>query len=114
MLAIDYGRPFKAVVLDLAQSSPKGGPETVRQFAVIFALQDAKSDVDRTVRALATTLKVGKPAITRAVDTLVRENVVRRRRDPKDGRNVFVDLLAEVEDSTARSAATSEPTHATM
>ena len=34
---------------------------------------------------------VGKPAITRALDTLSRLGFVQRRRDPKDGRNVFVE-----------------------
>ncbi len=40
---------------------------------------------------LAATLNVGKPAITRALDTLSRLGFVQRRRDPKDGRNVFVE-----------------------
>ncbi len=44
-----------------------------------------------TVRGLAATLNVGKPAITRALDTLSRLGFVQRRRDPKDGRNVFVE-----------------------
>ena len=44
-----------------------------------------------TVRGLASTLNVGKPAITRALDTLSRLGFVQRRRDPKDGRNVFVE-----------------------
>ncbi|MEZ6024536.1 MAG: MarR family transcriptional regulator, partial [Hyphomonadaceae bacterium] len=44
-----------------------------------------------TVRGLASALNVGKPAITRALDTLTRLGFVQRRRDPKDGRNVFVE-----------------------
>ena len=43
------------------------------------------------MRGLAATLNVGKPAITRALDTLSRLGFVQRRRDPKDGRNVFVE-----------------------
>lgn len=62
---------------------------TARQLAVlmIVALQSGP----HTVRALAATLKVGKPAITRALDTLSALGFVQRRRDPKDGRNVLVD-----------------------
>jgi DNA-binding MarR family transcriptional regulator len=62
---------------------------TARQLAVlmIVALQPAP----HTVRALAAALKVGKPAITRALDTLSALGFVLRRRDPKDGRNVLIE-----------------------
>lgn len=105
MLAIDYDRPFKAVVMDLARNSP-GGAETIRQFALIFALQEATKDSERTTRALAAKLKVGKPAITRAVDTLVQDRVIKRRKDPKDGRNVFFDLIDVPSVSVAGRVAT--------
>ena len=42
-------------------------------------------------RARAVAAGLGKPAITRALDTLSRLGFVQRRRDPKDGRNVFVE-----------------------
>jgi DNA-binding MarR family transcriptional regulator len=61
---------------------------TARQLAVMTVrLQPAP----HTVRGLASALNVGKPAITRALDTLSRLGFVQRRRDPKDGRNVFVE-----------------------
>ena len=43
-----------------------------------------------TVRALAAKLGVTKPVITRALDTMGRQGLVRRKRDPKDRRNVLV------------------------
>lgn len=62
---------------------------TARQMAVlmIVALQGGP----HTVRGLAAHLRVGKPAITRALDTLSALGFVQRQRDPKDGRNVLVD-----------------------
>jgi DNA-binding MarR family transcriptional regulator len=58
---------------------------TARQMAVLMTVRL------QPVRGLAATLNVGKPAITRALDTLSRLGFVQRRRDPKDGRNVFVE-----------------------
>jgi DNA-binding MarR family transcriptional regulator len=43
-----------------------------------------------TVRALAAKLKVTKPVITRALDTMGRHGLVHRKRDPQDRRNVLV------------------------
>lgn len=43
-----------------------------------------------TVRGLADKLKVSKPAITRALDTLGRRQLLKRRRDDADRRNVLV------------------------
>lgn len=43
-----------------------------------------------TVRGLASTLNVTKPAITRALDTLGRIGLLKRRRDETDRRNVLV------------------------
>ena len=62
---------------------------TARQMAVLMTVR--LQPAPHTVRGLASTLNVGKPAITRALDTLSRLNFVQRRRDPKDGRNVFVE-----------------------
>ena len=66
---------------------------TSRQMAVlmIVALQPGP----HTVRGLAANLRVGKPAITRALDTLSALGFVQRRRDPKDGRNVLVDATVK-------------------
>jgi DNA-binding MarR family transcriptional regulator len=62
---------------------------TARQLAVLMTVR--LQPAPHTVRGLAATLNVGKPAITRALDTLTRLGYVQRRRDPKDGRNVFVE-----------------------
>jgi DNA-binding MarR family transcriptional regulator len=62
---------------------------TARQMAVLMTVR--LGSPPHTVRGLAAALNVGKPAITRALDTLSRLGFVQRRRDPKDGRNVFVE-----------------------
>ena len=62
---------------------------TARQLAVLMTVR--LQPAHNTVRGLAGALNVGKPAITRALDTLSRLGFVQRRRDPKDGRNVFVE-----------------------
>ena len=62
---------------------------TARQMAVLMTVR--LQPAPHTVRGLAAALNVGKPAITRALDTLTRLGFVQRRRDPKDGRNVFVE-----------------------
>jgi DNA-binding MarR family transcriptional regulator len=43
-----------------------------------------------TVRGLAAKLNVTKPVITRALDTMGRMELLQRRRDPTDKRNVLV------------------------
>ena len=62
---------------------------TARQMAVLMTVR--LQPAPHTVRGLASALNVGKPAITRALDTLSRLGFVQRRRDPKDGRNVSVE-----------------------
>ena len=44
----------------------------------------------QTVRGLAATLNVSKPAITRALDRLSESDLVRRKTDPMDRRSVLV------------------------
>lgn len=61
---------------------------TARQLAVLMTVY--LSPPPHTVRGLAQQLNVGKPAITRALDTLARYGLIRRRRDESDGRNVLV------------------------
>ena len=43
-----------------------------------------------TVRGLAARLGVTKPVVTRALDTMGRQGLVTRKRDPVDRRNVLV------------------------
>jgi DNA-binding MarR family transcriptional regulator len=61
---------------------------TARQLAVLMTVY--LSPPPHTVRGLAATLDVTKPAITRALDTLERYQLVRRKKDEEDLRNVLV------------------------
>ena len=62
---------------------------TARQLAVLMTVR--LQPAPHTVRGLAAALTVGKTAVPRALDTQSRLGFVQRRRDPKDGRNVFVE-----------------------
>ena len=42
-----------------------------------------------TIRSLAETLTISKPAICRAIDTLSALDLIRRKKDEQDRRNVF-------------------------
>ncbi len=59
-----------------------------RQMAVLLTVY--LSEPPHTVRGLARTLRVHKPVITRALDTLSGHGLVRRRRDPGDRRSVLI------------------------
>lgn len=61
---------------------------TQRQLAILLHVY--LQPPPHTVRGLAKTLKVTKPAITRALDTLGRLQLLKRRRDEEDRRNVLV------------------------
>lgn len=62
---------------------------TARQLAVLLTVRQGEGP--QTVRGLAAELNVGKPAITRALDTLSGLGFIQRRRDPDDGRNVLLE-----------------------
>lgn len=61
---------------------------TMRQMAVMLNVY--LTDGPHTVRGLAVRLGVGKPVITRALDTLGGMGLLRRKRDSDDRRNVLV------------------------
>jgi len=61
---------------------------TMRQMAVLLTVY--LNPQPHTVRGLAATLKVTKPVITRALDTLGRMGYVKRKRDETDRRSVLV------------------------
>jgi DNA-binding MarR family transcriptional regulator len=74
------------VTLDQVQSQ---GPDlTMRQLAVLLEIYLVPPP--HTVRGLAATLKVTKPVITRALDTLGEMGLVDRVRDELDRRSVIV------------------------
>jgi DNA-binding MarR family transcriptional regulator len=66
-----------------------GDPDlSVRQMSILLTIY--LEAPPHTVRDLARKLKVTKPVITRALDTMGRLDLVSRRRDEKDRRNVLV------------------------
>ena len=66
-----------------------GEPDlSARQLAILLTIY--LEPPPHTVRALATKLKVTKPVITRALDTMGNIGLVSRRRDETDRRNVVI------------------------
>jgi len=61
---------------------------TQRQMAVLLTVY--LTPPPHTVRGLAAILGVGKPVITRALDTMSAAGLLKRRRDEADKRNVLV------------------------
>ena len=61
---------------------------TVRQTAILLTIY--LETPPHTVRGLAARLAVTKPVITRALDTMGGLELLERRRDPLDKRNVLV------------------------
>lgn len=67
----------------------RGGNDlTVRQLCVLLECRGAP----RTVRSLAESINISKPAITRAVDKLQELGYLERREDPDDRRSVLISL----------------------
>src|SRR5262247_2094210 len=85
-------RPGQALRLlhDLAQALViDDAPDlSARQLAVLLTIY--LQPPPHTVRGLATKLKVTKPVITRALDTMGKLQLVSRRRDEADKRNVVI------------------------
>ena len=66
-----------------------GAPDlTMRQTAILFTIY--LDPPPHNVRGLAKKLKVTKPVITRALDTMGKLGLVARRRDDADRRNVVI------------------------
>jgi DNA-binding MarR family transcriptional regulator len=66
---------------------------TMRQTAILLTVY--LDPPPHTVRGLAARLKVTKPVITRALDTMGALKLVSRHRDDKDKRNVLVKRTVE-------------------
>ena len=62
---------------------------TNRQMAILMVVY--LMDGPHTVRGLAARLKVSKPVVTRALNTLGALGYVRRQKDESDLRNIFVE-----------------------
>jgi DNA-binding MarR family transcriptional regulator len=71
------------------ESSVDGVPDfTVRQLAILLTIY--LENPPHTVRGLAKKLGVTKPVITRALDAMGKKDIVTRRRDERDRRNVII------------------------
>ncbi len=115
---------WRGTLLRYVQS---GQPDlTNRQMALLLVAGQEQGP--HTVRGLAARLMVSKPVVTRALNSLTALGLVRRRRDERDRRSVFVDLTLQGEAflddfaamidgttnerATAVTAAERTPTHA--
>lgn len=85
-------RPAQALRLlhgnALRQTKDDGPDLTLRQTAILLTVY--LEPPPHTVRGLASRLAVAKPVVTRALDTMGRLELLERRRDPADLRNVLV------------------------
>ena len=81
---------LNAIALDIVRDrGPKEHPDfTFRQLSMLLTIYLEKPP--HTVRALAARLGVTKPVVTRALDALGAIDLVARRRDEADRRNVIV------------------------
>jgi DNA-binding MarR family transcriptional regulator len=71
-----------------------GEPDlSARQLAILLTIY--LQPPPHTVRGLAAKLKVTKPVITRALDTMGKLDLVSRRRDETDRRNVVIQRTAK-------------------
>ncbi len=71
------------------ESVRREGPDlSARQMAILLTIY--LSPPPHTVKGLSEKLGVTKPAITRALDTLGQMDLLKRKRDPDDKRNVLV------------------------
>ncbi len=77
---------WRGAILEVVRRDP--ADLSARQMAVVLTVY--LSPPPHTVRGLATTLNVSKPAITRALDRLEKLEFVRRRPDESDHRSVLV------------------------
>jgi DNA-binding MarR family transcriptional regulator len=67
----------------------RDGPDlSARQFGIMLICY--LDEGPHTVRGLAATLEISKPAITRSLDRLVELNLAKRGPDERDGRSVLV------------------------
>lgn len=100
---------LRSTIVDLVR---RDGPDlTARQIGVFLTCY-LESEA-QTVRGLAVTLAVSKPAITRALDRLSEFDLIRRKTDPLDRRSVLVQrtaigmaFLREVRSSLRQAAST--------
>lgn len=85
-------RPAQALKLwhDVSLEQVREGPIDLSARQTVILLTIYLEMPPHTVRGLARKLGVTKPVITRALDTMGGLDLVSRRRDPADRRNVMV------------------------
>lgn len=85
-------KPAEALALwqnVMLETVRRDGPDlSSRQLAILLTVY--LTPPPHTVRGLAASLNVSKPAITRALDTLGGLDLLKRKRDEVDRRNVLV------------------------
>lgn len=82
---------WQAVSMDLVHDDK---PDlTLRQMTILLTVYIEPPP--HTVRGLAARLNVTKPVITRALDSMGRLNLLKRRRDETDRRNVIIQRTVE-------------------
>ncbi|MBU8540201.1 MarR family winged helix-turn-helix transcriptional regulator [Falsiroseomonas tokyonensis] len=84
--AQDLLRTLRGTIIE--QVASEAPDLSMRQLGVL--LEVYLQDDAQTVRGLAATLNVSKPAITRALDRLGELDLARRKVDPSDRRSVLV------------------------
>lgn len=73
----------------IVESVRRDSPDlSARQMAILTTIYLVQKP--HTVRGLAETLNIAKPAVTRAIDRLSELGLVRRKPDPDDRRSVLV------------------------
>ncbi|MBK8007332.1 MAG: MarR family transcriptional regulator [Rhizobiales bacterium] len=90
-MAVDL-RPSQALKLlhDLNHEMVRDDDRDLSARQITILLTVYLEPPPHTVRGLAAKLNVTKPVITRALDTMGRMELLQRRRDPADRRNVVV------------------------
>lgn len=61
---------------------------TSRQMSILLTVY--MTEPPHTVRALAADLNVAKPVITRALDTMSKLGLIKRKKDENDRRSIFI------------------------
>jgi len=90
---LEHGPGLK-LIHDLAlglvhQTRADGAPDfTLRQLSILLTVY--LEQPPHTVRGLAKKLGVTKPVITRALDSMGKQEIIARRRDEADRRNVII------------------------
>jgi DNA-binding MarR family transcriptional regulator len=73
----------------IVESVRRDAPDlSARQIAILLTVY--QTPPPHTVRGLAAALNISKPAVTRALDTLSRLELVRRKKDDSDLRSILV------------------------